>query len=95
VAKAVRRSFSEGGPLLKTVYLLRSVPNPEQHYVGLTEDLRIRLQAHNRGESSHTAKSRPWQLVTATAFEDDERAVAFERYLKSGSGRAFANKHFW
>jgi len=63
--------------------------------VGLTEDLNARLQAHNRGESFHTGKYRPWRLVLAITFEDDDRATAFERYLKSGSGRAFAGKHFW
>ena len=80
---------------MKTVCLLRSIPTPDERYVGLTEDLDSRLQAHNRGESFHTSKYRPWQLVAAITFEDDDRAAAFERYLKSGSGRAFANKHFW
>jgi predicted GIY-YIG superfamily endonuclease len=80
---------------MKTVYLLQSIPHPDQHYVGLTQDVHVRLLAHNRGESPHTSKHRPWRLVMAATFEDDARAVAFERYLKSGSGRAFANRHFW
>ena len=80
---------------MKTVYLLRSIPSPDERHVGLTEDLNAQVQAHNRGESFHTAKYRPWRLVLAITFEDDDRATAFERYLKSGSGRAFAGKHFW
>ncbi|URW75109.1 GIY-YIG nuclease family protein [Sphingomonas donggukensis] len=75
------------------VYILRSVGDPEQHYTGLTDDLRARLAEHNAGRSAHTAKYRPWILVSYTALPNRERAAAFERYLKSGSGRAFANRH--
>jgi putative endonuclease len=80
---------------MKYVYLLRSIPHPEQRYVGLTSDLEKRLAAHNAGQSSHTAKFRPWNLVTYLGFNDDDRAAAFEKYLKSGSGHAFANKRLW
>ncbi len=76
-------------------YLLRSVPNPTQRYIGLTSDLHARIRAHNAGRSPHTAKHKPWHLVAAVAFEDDQRAMDFERYLKTGSGRAFATRHFW
>jgi predicted GIY-YIG superfamily endonuclease len=74
---------------------LESVAFPEQRYVGLTEDLKNRLQQHNAGQSRHTSKYRLWRLVTYIAFSDRERAEAFERYLKSGSGHAFAAKRFW
>lgn len=77
------------------VYLLQSLSHPDQHYVGFTEDLRKRLQTHNEGGSPHTAKYRPWQLVTYLAFSDKANALDFERYLKSGSGHAFANKRLW
>jgi predicted GIY-YIG superfamily endonuclease len=50
------------------------------------------LAAHNAGQSPHTSKFKPWHLVTYIAFSDEAKAVAFERYLKSGSGQAFANK---
>ena len=62
----------------------------ENFYVGVTDDLRARLAKHNAGEVPHTSKYRPWRLRTYTAFDDEGRAVAFEKYLKSGSGRAFA-----
>jgi len=77
------------------VYLLQSESHPDQRYVGLTGDLKARLSKHNAGEVPHTAKFRPWALKSYTAFLTREQAAAFERYLKSGSGRAFANRHLW
>ena len=77
------------------VYLLQSESHPRQRYVGLTTDLRARLAVHNAGGSSHTSKFTPWRLVTYVAFTDEGQAQAFERYLKSGSGHAFASKRLW
>jgi hypothetical protein len=45
---------------------------------------------HNAGAVTHTSKFRPWRIKSYIAFADEARAVAFEKYLKSGSGRAFA-----
>lgn len=80
---------------MKYVYLIQSISHPDQRYVGLTSDLKARLTKHNEGGSPHTSKYKPWKLVTFVKFEDDGRAAAFEQYLKSGSGRAFANRHLW
>jgi predicted GIY-YIG superfamily endonuclease len=77
---------------MKYVYLLESIDRPEETYVGLTDDLRARIGAHNSGRSIHTAKFKPWRIVTHVAFSDEAKAIAFERYLKTASGRAFANK---
>ena len=77
------------------VYLLRSRAFPDQRYVGLTGDLKRRLAEHNAGNSTHTSKFAPWDLVVAAYFADRNRAEAFERYLKQGSGHAFANRHLW
>ena len=74
------------------VYILISEINPENYYVGLTDDLAGRLAKHNSGGVSHTAKFRPWRIKTAVAFHDRKQAAAFEVYLKSSSGRAFAKK---
>jgi len=74
------------------VYILQSEADPNSFYVGITEDLKSRLQKHNNGEVPHSSKFRPWRIKTAVAFSDPDRAAAFERYLKSGSGRAFARK---
>jgi putative endonuclease len=76
------------------VYILRSIDHPNRHYTGITDDLHSRLQKHNAGGCPHTLKFRPWRIKTAIAFESKEKASAFEKYLKSHSGRAFAKKHF-
>lgn len=76
------------------VYRLRSVQFPAEVYVGLTEDLPARLTRHNKGDCPHTSKYRPWILETAVAFRSREKAAEFEKYLKSGSGREFARRHF-
>lgn len=77
------------------VYLLESLNDPTRRYVGVTADLKVRLGEHNAGKSTHTAKHRPWRLVTYITFSDREQAESFERYLKSGSGHAFARKRLW
>jgi putative endonuclease len=74
------------------VYVLKSLEYPDRHYVGVTEDLRGRLAKHNAGEVSHTSKYAPWAIKTYIAFSDEAQAFAFEKYLKSASGRAFAKK---
>jgi predicted GIY-YIG superfamily endonuclease len=74
------------------VYIIQSVEHPEQFYTGLCSDIDARLAAHNAGQSPHTAKFKPWRLMSSHFFADPAVAAAFERYLKSGSGRAFAAK---
>ena len=78
---------------MQYVYILESLDS-EHFYVGVTDDLRAQLAKHNAGEVPHTSKYGPWRLRTYIAFSDEQSALAFERYLKSGSGRAFAKKHF-
>ena len=77
------------------VYLLQSLSGAAERYVGLSHDLKQRLREHNAGKSEHTAKYKPWRLVTYVAFSDKAKAALFERYLKSGSGHAFARKRLW
>ena len=76
------------------VYILTSVHHPEHHYTGSTSDLDARLKKHNEGGCPHTAKFRPWRVETAIAFRSKAKAREFESYLKSGSGREFARRHF-
>ena len=83
------------GALMYYVYLLKSIPEPNQTYIGFTNDLKKRLTAHNNGESLHTSKHLPWSLVSYHAFVQKNVALEFEAYLKSGSGRAFAKKRLW
>jgi putative endonuclease len=75
--------------------MLRSIPYPNQTYIGYTTDLDTRLTSHNNGKSKHTAKYKPWELVTYTAFSEQSKALSFEKYLKSHSGKAFARKRLW
>ena len=77
---------------MRYVYILKSVSRPEKTYVGVTGDLRKRLVAHNEKASIYTAKFGPWKLVTYVAFSDVEKAREFERYLKTGSGKAFSRR---
>lgn len=76
------------------VYILRSDADPNRHYVGLTSDVGQRLHWHNTGPSGVTVQHRPWSLVVSLEFTDARVAGRFERYLKTGSGRAFAKRHF-
>ena len=77
---------------MKNVYSLQRIEYPDQTYIGRTDNLRSRLSAHNKGRSSRTDKYKPWRLVTYVAFSIERKAIEFERYLKTASGRAFANK---
>ncbi|MBI5794538.1 GIY-YIG nuclease family protein [Candidatus Uhrbacteria bacterium] len=74
------------------VYILEST-DCQHWYVGITENLEKRISEHNAGKSPHTSKFVSWKLKTSLSFADRNRAEAFERYLKSHSGRAFAKKH--
>ena len=74
---------------MKYVYVLED-HDSEHFYVGIADDLRARLAKHNAGEVPHTSKYRTWRVKTHVAFSDEKQAFEFEKYLKSGSGRAFA-----
>ena len=76
------------------VYIIKTIKRPVQYYVGVTSDVTVRLEAHNAGLSSHTARHGPWRRLVVIEFDDEQPALAFERYLKTGSGREFARRHF-
>jgi putative endonuclease len=73
---------------------LRLRAHPARYYTGVTANLRERLMAHNAGHCPHTRTGRPWKAIVVVAFAREDRAIEFERYLKSGSGVAFAMRHF-
>jgi len=79
---------------MKYVYMLESESHSDRHYVGCTYDLKRRVDDHNKGQSTHTKKFMPWKLLGYIAFANEEKADEFEAYLKTGSGRAFAKRHF-
>jgi predicted GIY-YIG superfamily endonuclease len=74
------------------VYILQSINKPDRYYTGFTEDIESRLKSHNQGNNPHTSKYRPWKIKTTIAFADRQRALDFEAYIKTPSGRAFAKK---
>ena len=76
-------------------YIIESINHPGKRYIGHTSNLKQRMADHDAGRCDHTAKFAPWKLKIYIAFETLERAQHFESYLKSGSGHAFANSHFW
>ena len=75
------------------VYVLKNSDVPPRYYTGLSANVSNRLVEHSEGNNAHTAKYRPWSLDVVVEFADERRAVVFERYLKSGSGLAFAERH--
>lgn len=77
------------------VYLISSLNFPNKNYVGYTNNLEQRLEKHNSGGSVYTSDFRPWKLVTYLCFNNESKALEFEKYLKSGSGYAFAKKRLW
>jgi len=79
---------------MKYVYILQSLKDTKQRYIGITTNLNKRLKDHNGGKSPHTVKFKPWSVIVAIRFSDNQKAEAFEAYLKSGSGHAFAKRHF-
>jgi putative endonuclease len=74
------------------VYIIQSEKFPGRFYTGFSENLESRLADHNSGKNANTVKYRPWCIKTAVAFTDRQKALDFEIYLKSPSGRAFAKK---
>ena len=74
------------------VYLLRL--KDQSYYTGITDDLKKRIQKHSKGDVLATKGKRPVTLIFYCAFPTKKQATDFERYLKSGSGQSFRNRHF-
>jgi predicted GIY-YIG superfamily endonuclease len=73
------------------VYVLKC--NDEKSYIGCTNDLKDRIERHNKGYVPATKERLPIKLISYFAFSNKYTAFNFEKYLKSGSGRAFMKKH--
>lgn len=76
------------------VYIIQSINHPEKKYIGCTNNIKKRLSNHNSGTTPHTQKYKPWEIIICICFKNKDNAIEFERYLKSGSGRAFTKKRF-
>jgi len=75
------------------MYYVYSLKCKDGFYVDCTEDLKSRIEKHSRGYVAATKNRLPISLEFYFAIDDKYRAFEFEKYLKSGSGRAFINKH--
>ena len=67
--------------------------NDDTYYTGCTNNLDERLSRHQKGYVDSTKSKLPVKLVFYCVFNDKGKAFEFEKYLKSGSGIAFRNKH--
>jgi len=74
-------------------YVLQSLLSPEHFYVGYTNNLKLRLQEHNQGTCRHTNKYKPWKVIAYFAFDTQDKAERFEKYLKTHAGRNFQKKY--
>ncbi|MGB2578746.1 putative GIY-YIG superfamily endonuclease [Elusimicrobium simillimum] len=79
---------------MKYVYILESINFKETYYIGITSDLKKRFKEHNLKNGNHSEKFQPWKLKCYFAFDNPEKANAFEKYLKTSSGRSFCKRHF-
>jgi putative endonuclease len=77
------------------VYLIQSINSPDKKYIEYTTDLKERLNRHNSGRSVYTSAHCPWELIAFIGFKNKDRAVEFEKYLKTGSGYMFLKKRVW
>ena len=75
------------------VYILKNTAKPPRYYTGVTSDVAKRLGVHNAGKCAHTSGGGPWDVDVVIEFHDEARAAKFEKYLKTGSGCAFAKRH--
>jgi len=73
------------------VYIIYS-GSAKKLYTGYSPDIKNRLSDHNFGLNQSTKYGKPWKLVWYCGFEHRQKAVNFEQYLKSGSGKAFLYK---
>lgn len=62
-------------------------------YTGFTTNIDKRLIAHRKGQVAFTRNKLPLQLIHLSLFKNKRKAYDFERYLKTGSGVAFRNRH--
>jgi predicted GIY-YIG superfamily endonuclease len=74
------------------VYILQC--SNGEYYKGCTSNIEDRLERHQKGWVESTRHLLPVTLVSYTVFTNQQKAYDFEKYLKSGSGRAFMKKHF-
>ena len=80
-------------PPMYYVYILKC--KDDKTYLGCCDDLKERIGRHEKGNVPATKDRLPVKLITYFAFSNKYNAFNFEKYLKSGSGRAFMKRHFF
>ena len=74
------------------VYLLECADD-KSWYIGYSANLKQRVERHQSGDGARTTKrKRNWRLIYYEAYRNEQDAKGRERFLKSGSGRAFLKK---
>lgn len=76
------------------VYIIQSIGQPAAYYVGLTSDVGARLSTHNGPIATYRSESPLEKTCIVVGFDEEQPAILFEKYLKTGSGREFARRHF-
>jgi len=76
------------------VYYLKSIPHPDKTYIGFTRNLKQRFADHNAGKSVYTAEFKPWKIIGFFGFDQETKALKFERHLKTNTGRIFLRRYF-
>ena len=69
------------------VYILKNESG--RFYIGVSEDVEVRLKQHNDGISKWTAKYRPWKIVWSREFESLGEARKYENQLKKSRKRLY------
>ncbi len=72
-------------------YVLKSKID-DKLYIGYTHDIQERVREHNGGFVNATKGRRPLELVYYEACLDEGKAIAREKYFKTGFGRNFLKK---
>lgn len=80
--------------LMFYVYYLKSISFPDKTYIGFTHNLKQRFEDHNSGKSVYTSQSKPWKLIGFFGFDTENKALKFERHLKTNAGRIFLRRYF-
>ncbi len=68
------------------VYVLRS-KRDGKFYIGSTNDLKRRLQQHQRGENTSTSKRLPVELIYFEGHRSKNDALRREKYFKTTKGK--------
>mgnify|MGYP001361916778 CR=1 FL=1 len=70
--------------------MLKSEGNKSVTYIGYTNNLKRRLQLHNKGKGAKFTRGRKWKLVYKEIYRTKKEAISREYYIKKN--RTVRNK---